>query len=569
MNVFYRVNACLWLSICVCLFSAQISRLSAQVQVAPDRYRIEFTDKAHHNYTIEQPGQFLSERAIQRRIKQNIHITQADLPVSSFYIDSLKRMNIEVLNTSRWFNSATIRCSADKIDQLKEIDFIKQTTAIQKTSIENSTIDAKDNVDTILSKKQELTQNQILSTSSIEHYGMAANQTKMLNGQVLHNNGFRGQDMLIAVIDGDFYKTDELSGFQHLRQQGRLLAIKNFTNATNLWGTNSHGTHVLSIIASDLPGQMVGSAPDATYVLLRSEEVNSEYIVEEDNWISAVEYADSIGVDIITSSVGYSTFNDPTQNHRSEDLDGRTVRTSYAATMAAARGIIVCVSIGNDGNKSWKYASVPADADSIVAVGAVNANRQYAAFSSIGPTADGRIKPDLTAMGQGTAFQTHTGDIISSNGTSYATPLLAGFIACLWQAYPEKNNMEIIEMVKRSADRFSNPDFLYGYGIPDFSKLVGVTHTAYEIVDKPYKISVIPNPYTHTFTLYLSPACHGHIRIRIYSVTGQLLYTRSDHLLEHSAYQCSINESASFAAGTYIIEVYSKAGRMTAKAIKQ
>ena len=206
-------------------------------------------------------------------------------------------------------------------------------------------------------------------------------------------------------------------------------------------------------------------------MLIRSEETGHEYIVEEDNWLSAVEYADSIGVDIITCSLGYTTFDDSIQNHCHIKLDGRTVRTSRAATMAAARGIIVCVSAGNEGNSKWKYISIPADADSIITVGAVYPNGKYVEFSSIGPTVDNRIKPDLTAIGARTSYQNSMGNIVRGNGTSYSTPLIAGLIACLWQANPDKSNMEIIEMAKRSASHFEKPNSRYGYGIPDFSKI--------------------------------------------------------------------------------------------------
>jgi len=279
--------------------------------------------------------------------------------------------------------------------------------------------------------------------------------------------------MFIAVIDGGFYNVKELSAFDSLRTSGRLRGFKNFTpDVKNPLGDNSHGTNVLSIMAAYLPGQLIGSAPDADYLLLRSEEIGHEYIVEEDNWLSAVEYADSIGVDIISCSLGYTTFDDSSQNHHHSKLDGRTVRTSQAATMAAARGMIVCMSAGNEGNSKWKYIAIPADADSIITVGAVYPNGNYAEFSSVGPTADNRVKPDVMAIGARTFYQNSMGNIVTGNGTSYSTPLIAGLVACLWQANPDKNNMEIIEMVKRSASHFDNPNSTYGYGIPDFSLLI-------------------------------------------------------------------------------------------------
>jgi len=466
-NFFIVFISCFWIS---------MSCLYAQIQIAPDRYRIEFTDKNHNAYTICQPQNFLSEKALQRRVCQNIAITQADLPVTDRYIDSLKQMGFEVLNTSRWFNSVTVRCLPKTLEKLVNVPFVKYNPVIQKEKAQDTTINRIFDLESLLSflfRKNEGKDTAAIYAAPVAYYGQAANQVGMMNGQVLHDRGYRGKGMLIAVIDGGFYKVNELSAFDSLRNSGRLREIKNFTpDADYLLKNNSHGTNVLSIIAANLPGRLMGSAPDADYILLQSEEIESEYIVEEDNWISAVEYADSIGVDIITCSLGYSVFDDASQNHRHEDLDGRTIRTSKAATMAAARGMIVCVSAGNDGDTQWKRIVVPADADSIITVGAVDRNGQYASFSSTGHTADNRIKPDLVAMGKEIAYQNSMGYIHTGNGTSYSTPLLAGFIACLWQAFPDKGNMEIIEMVKRSANRFHEPDELYGYGIPDFLKLM-------------------------------------------------------------------------------------------------
>ena len=461
------------------------TRIHAQIQVAPDRYRIEFTDKNHNPYSICQPEMFLSERALQRRARQGIELAEADLPVSYFYIDSLKRMGFEVLNTSKWFNSATIRSLPEEVEKLKRVDFVKHTIHVQREYVQEIGIEVDDDdeeeidIETLLRLFFQIDDDddddefEYHYVDAPSYYGRAAAQIGMLNGQALHERGFRGKGMFIAVIDGGFYKLNELSAFDSLRESGRLRGFKNFTTDTeNPLGSNSHGTNVLSILASALPDELIGSAPDAEYILLRSEEVEHEYLVEEDNWIAAVEHADSIGADMISCSLGYTTFDDVSQNHNKDDLDGRTVRTSRAATMAAARGMIVCVSAGNSGDNQWRIISVPADADSIVAVGAVHPNGRRVSFSSIGPTADNRIKPDLMAIGARTSYQNSMGNIVPGNGTSYSAPLITGLIACLWQAFPEKTNMEIIDMVKRTASHFNDPNQMYGYGIPDFSKII-------------------------------------------------------------------------------------------------
>ena len=452
----------------VCCSLLPATTLHAQLRIAPDRYRIEFTDKNHSAFSVHYPHLFLSQQALQRRARQGIEVTHDDLPVSAVYVDSLKRMGFEVLNTSRWFNSATVRCSPEDLEKLQNVDFIKRTENVKKT--ENQ--ETEPELEHLYSDDDE-DDFELQFDEASSYYGGAAAQTGMLNGQALHQRGFRGKGMLIAVIDGGFFRVNEISGFDSLHVSGRLRGFKNLTpDLENPLGNHSHGTNVLSILAAWLPEQMVGSAPEADYLLLRSEEIGHEYIVEEDNWIVAVEYADSAGVDIITSSLGYTTFDDRSQNHSRQDLDGRTIRTSRAAAMAAARGIIVCLSAGNDGDAYWRTVSVPADADSVITVGSVNRNGKRSSFSSTGYTADNRIKPDLMAMGERTAYQSVMGFINTGNGTSYSTPLLAGFIACLWQAFPEKTNMEIIEMVKSSASHYKSPNALYGYGIPDFFKLL-------------------------------------------------------------------------------------------------
>jgi hypothetical protein len=543
--------------------------LHAQTQVAPDRYRVEFTDKNHSAYTVSLPRHFLSERALQRRTRQGIAVTQADLPVSACYIDSLKQMGFEVLNTSRWLNSATVRCLPGDIKKLENKSFIRHTPAVPKENVQDTVSGREYDLETLFSflfRKENSGEIKSQYAAPVAYYGQAADQVGMMNGQALHNRGFRGKGMLIAVIDGGFHKAGELSGFDSLRRSGRLRGIRNFTPDTDgIWGENNHGANVLSIISANLPGRMMGSAPDAEYVLLRSEETGREYLVEEDNWIAAVEYADSIGADLITSSLGYSVFDDISQNHSHSELDGRTARASQAATMAAARGMIVCVSAGNDGDTHWQRVSIPADADSVLTVGAVDRKGRYASFSSVGHTADMRIKPDLTAMGKETAYQNSMGNINTGDGTSYSTPLLAGLIACLWQACPGKGNMEIIDMVKRSASHFQQPDSLYGYGIPDFSKTEPGKPAA---KNSPYTLSVFPDTATGTFSLFLSPARHGRIHIKISTPSGQQVYSHDGHIAGYNACELQTGENTKFADGMYIIEARTEAGLVISKIVK-
>jgi len=543
--------------------------LHAQVEVAPGRYRVEFTDKNHNAYTISQPQEFLSERALQRRSRQNIAVKQADLPVSDCYIDSLKQLGFEILNSSRWFNSATIRCSPERLEQLIFLSFIKHTPVLKNESIKDTMVYREFDSETPFSfifRNQKVEKTGLKYGAPVDYYGQAADQIGMMNGQALHDRGFRGKGLLIAVIDGGFHKVMDLSGFNSLRNSGRLLEIKNFTpDIESIFGENNHGTNVLSIIASNLPGRMMGSAPDASYVLLRSEETEHEYIVEEDNWIAAMEYADSIGVDLITTSLGYTTFDDVSQNHSYRDLDGLTARPSRAAAMAAARGMIVCVSAGNDGDTNWKYVSVPADADSVLAIGAVDREGCYASFSSRGYTADKRIKPDLVAMGKETAYQNSMGNINAGNGTSYSTPLLAGLIACLWQAFPDRSNMEIMDMVKHSASHFHEPDSLYGYGIPDFSQLAETSSLSFSAKNESYTVSVLCHPSTKSSTLYLSPAKHGRVRIKIKTISGKSVFSHTAYVSNYNGYEMPIKDNAKITAGMYWVKVRTNVGKVCLK----
>jgi len=300
------------------------------------------------------------------------------------------------------------------------------------------------------------------------NYGRAKHQNDMLNLGPLHNKGFTGKGIKIAVFDAGFSGSDTIDVYKNMNAENRIIATWDFVdNQENVFHSHSHGTQVLSTIAANLPGKMVGSAPDASFVLCRTENDNSESLAEEINWLRAVEWVDSIGVDIIHSSLGYSTFDDPSTNHTYDELDGDKTIITKAADMAAARGIIVSTSAGNEGSGSWKYITAPCDGDSVLCTGAVDKYQIRSGFSSIGPTADGRTKPDVVAMGTRTIVAHPNNRIYGSNGTSFSSPIIAGFVACLRQAHPDRSHMDIITAVKMSGDQYALPDPQYGFGIPD------------------------------------------------------------------------------------------------------
>lgn len=436
--------------------------LSSIPMEAQDYYWVRFTDKQGTPYRIEEPQAFLSQRALERRQRQGIAITEEDLPVSPVYLDSLRAIGIQIQHSSRWLNAATIVATPQMLPDIQTFSFVDTVFFVgrfhTKLKKANNSLAFDDSLRTALMADNP--------------YGYGSASLEMLSGDFLHEQDFRGQDRLIAVLDGGFYQADLTPFFDSIRQQKRLIAQYDFVDKDeNVFESASHGTKVLSTMAANVPGLMIGTAPMAQYVLIKTEDVRSEFPAEECHWIAGLEYADSLGADIGTTSLGYSTFTDEAMNYQYSDLDGRRSLASLAAEKAYARGMLLLVSAGNEGYSSWKYITVPADSKHVLAVGATDFKGRKASFSSVGPAADGRIKPDIAGPGvripvSGVdAFQ-----IGSSSGTSISTPIIAGLAACLWQAFPEKTNEEIMNAIRQSASQAETPDNKLGYGIPDFRK---------------------------------------------------------------------------------------------------
>jgi serine protease AprX len=440
-----------------------VSVISAEAQ---NRFVIKFTDKNNTPFSVSSPQDFLSQRAIDRRITQGISISSSDLPVDPSYIQQVAAISgVTVLNHSKWFNSVTIEVTSPALlTTVNALPFVLNSVNVGRYNAHGPKHDKFR-----VKGPERLVTIPALRTTGF-NYGAAQNQAEMININALHDLGFSGQGMIIAVLDGGFQDANTMSCFDSLFLQGRVLATWDFVaNDANVFDDNWHGAAVLSTMAANIPGDMVGTAPHASYILLRSEDVSSEYIIEEYNWASAAEYADSAGADIINSSLGYTEFDDPSMNHTYADMDGNTAPGTIAADMAASKGILVVNSAGNEGNSSWQHIGCPADGDSVLAIGAVDATENYAVFSSQGPSADGRIKPNVAAQGAGTTvYIPGVTPSTQSSGTSFSGPIIAGSVACLWQSYPSKKNMDVIHAVEMSASQYSMPDAFLGYGIPDF-----------------------------------------------------------------------------------------------------
>lgn len=483
-------------------------------QTAPSKYRIVFANKDNTPFTTEAPGYFLSPKALERRQRQRIPLSFNDLPVTPAYIDSLAAAGAKVLNVSKWFNAATIQVFDDlTLDKIAKLTFVRKDYVLKSSG---SSLVRKGATVTGMKKAAEY---------AGFDYGPSWWQTGLHNGQLLHNRGYTGKDITIAVIDAGYNSADVLPVFEKLRVNGQILGSRDFVESgASVFTGPSHGMAVLSIIGGYLPGELTGTAPDADFYLLRSEDGASEFVIEEDNWIAAAEFADSVGADIISSSLGYSEFNEPMQSHTYTDMNGNTARVTLAADLAASKGMLVVVSAGNEGGEPWRYISAPADGDSVLAVGAVDPAKFAAGFSSRGPSSDGRVKPDVMAIGKGTYVASLDGTVRQGNGTSFSAPVIAGLAACLWQANTGASAMELRTAICESGDRFTEPDNDYGYGIPDFNLANILLQVGQENETFANQVNIFPNPFNNVLYLVFKSAIDVPVDVSLYDVTGKELF---------------------------------------------
>ena len=422
-------------------------------------YRVSLTDKAGTPYSFDNPTRFLSRRAIERRKRQGLAIDSTDLPVSSHYISIIQKKGVNIIGQSRWQNTILVRMKdSTLVNGIRQLPCVKACKLVWLSP------------DSITPDKRIDYQSHFEPYDSIpnEIYGTAADQIYNLKGDQLHRAGFLGKGMMIAVIDGGFKNADRIPELQKIK----ILGWHDFVspNDPQLFSETDHGTKVLSIMGAYHPYIFIGTAPKAGYWLLRSEDQLTEQEVEEDYWTMAAEFADSVGCDVINSSLGYNEYDHKWMSYKQWQLDGNTAFVSRSAAMLAQKGIILCNSAGNSGMGPWKKIGVPADADHILTVGAISDidTQRIAAFSSVGPTQDGRVKPDVVALGAPARVISGRGTITSSMGTSFSSPVVCGLVACLWQAMPDKTASEIIEIIRRTGNNYLHPDNIYGYGVPDF-----------------------------------------------------------------------------------------------------
>ncbi len=433
-----------------------------QISVKPDYYLIFFRDKDTSSYDTTHPEIYLSPGAIERRHLFGIRITQQDFPVSHKYIQALRDSGFNVLLTSRWLNAALVHeTDSLKIIKVKNFPFV-DTMGLDRLQ------HPKDTVTEQIKYSVEIDSSVFPQNwKPVYKYGVAMAQDRLIDIPLMHSLGYDGRGVIIAMLDAGYYRVNNFRVFDSLWQNNRILGYYDFVDLdTNVFESQTHGLMALSTIAAQ-GHKFVGTAPGASFYLFRTEDESSEYPIEEFNWVVAAEYADSAGVDIISSSLGYETFDDTTWGYTYQEMNGNYALCTIGADIAASKGIIVVVSAGNSGDSKWHYIDAPADGDSVLAVGATDYNGHPTYFSAYGPSADGRVKPDVAAVGSWTMVIGSEGYPTIASGTSFSAPTVAGAVACLKQAHPHRSNMEIIRALQMSGDHASNPDNRVGYGIPD------------------------------------------------------------------------------------------------------
>ncbi len=542
---------------------------SLLAQIAPDKYYVQFTDKDNSPYSIQNPEAYLSQRAIDRRLAYDIPIDIKDLPVNPQYLLAVKDAGAFILNPTKWLNGVSVQTSDPSvIDAIESLPFVQ---GVVKSPVipGGSSIEKPFFSQETFSRLAPNNNNGTKAFSSFD-YGPSFNQINMLKGDQMHELGYTGEGMIIAVLDAGYDNADNLPVFDSLWNNGQILATHDFVDGGEItFNKHYHGTMVLSTMGGHYPGEIVGTAPYASYVLLRTEDGGSEYIIEEYNWVSGAEYADSLGADVLNTSLGYSEFDDPSHNHTYEDMDGNTTPITIGADIAASRGMAVVNSAGNSGTSAWYYITAPADGDSVYSIGAVNWEGNYSAFSGHGPTSDGRVKPNVVAQGEGAYFASPDGSFIYGNGTSFSSPILAGMVACLWQANPDMNNMDLLNAIQASGTMANNPDDNVGYGIPDFMTAHNIlTFIIGDNIELVSDMMLYPNPFSTSFELSFRTEMNLENRLVLTDLTGRNVFEQH-YKSQQGMNHIKITDLQDIPSGIYFLRMETGNTVKTLKLIKQ
>jgi serine protease AprX len=514
-----------------------------------------FADKEDVATSIANPISIMTQEAIDRKALHNTPIDERDVPVNEDYITQIKNSTgITVYAKSKWSNNVYVRGSQSNIEDLLNLPFV--------TEVEFMDRDLNFAPPTGTTPNKFLIENQ--TNSIIYNYGAAANQTLMLNADFLHEQDFSGEGMIVAVLDAGFPSVNTNPGFSEIINEGRLLGTYDFeSRQVNVDGTSSHGTNTSSDIGGFIQDQFVGTSPEASFYLFVTEYVPSENPVEEAWWVEALERADSLGVDVVNTSLSYRDFDNSAYDYSYEDLNGQTTIGARGANHAFDKGMIMVNSAGNGGSSGFPTVGTPADAPGVFTIGAVDSGGNYVGFSSRGPTVDGRIKPDVMAQGQGSAIINTNGNVDFSSGTSFSSPIMAGAVTCLWQSRPEVPNAQLLQVIRESASLYANPTNEMGYGIPDFEvaynnlQILGIEQ---QLLDEQF--ALYPNPVTTNVNVSF-PKDVNQGEFMLFNVLGaKVLHTtisKSNNTVDLSA----------LVSGMYIVSIQSNNKTNSFKLIKE
>lgn len=507
---------------------------------------VYLADKQNVSASLADPITIITQKAIDRKNAHNVVIDARDVPVNETYISQLKtQTGITVMAKSKWLNAVHVRGSENNIKALVSLSFV-------------SSIDFADKSLNTSKNTQQKRESKFQETFTTFNYGNAANQIQMFHGDQLHLAGYTGTGMTVAVLDAGFPNVNTMSSFQRLRDAGHILGDYDFVNRDDDVFTNTtsnHGTMVLSTMAGYIENQYVGTAPDASYYLFITEDGANENPVEESYWVEAAERADSLGVDVINSSLGYGSFYDNTNyNYAVSDFDGHTAYITKGTNIAFEKGLLVVNSAGNEGNNG---INAPADSAGVFSIGAVDANGNYASFSSVGSAIQPTQKPDVVAQGQA-SYVINENDVIgTASGTSFSSPIMAGGLVCLWQALPNKTNTEIMQLVRESASQYSTPDYFLGYGIPDLKLALNNALLLDDVID----VKLFPNPTVGP--IYVTfPSDETELSVQFYDMLGKQVLS---FFVNDQQKQVDIS---SLSIGIYIAKVQSKNLSKSFKIIK-
>jgi hypothetical protein len=539
------------------------------------RHIIQLTDKRGTPYSFNNPSAYLSPKAIERRNRYGLSLDSTDLPINPAYLDSIRAAGaVTILNHSKWLNQVLVRTTdAAALARINAMPFVKRTSPIAVRPVQ--VVAPEDKFDVQVTDLPRGVNQSLQVSDTYFQYGNSFGQVHIHDGEFLHDNGFRGEGMTVAILDAGYLGYLTNPAFDSIRLNNQVLGTWDFVRSeASVNEDHIHGMYCLSVLAANRPGIMVGSAPRAKYYLFRTEDAATEFPVEEHNWVAAAEMADSLGVDMISSSLGYYQFDDPAFNHVYQDMDGNTTIVTRGADLAAKKGILVSNSAGNSGTTAWRYIVAPADGDSVMAVGAVTVAGQVAGFSSYGPSADGRVKPDVASVGSGTTVANTLGNPRTASGTSFSNPNLAGLVLCLWQAFPEFTNMEIIDAVKRSASQYATPDDRIGHGIPNmrlaYENLLRekIRRDAQQTLGEQY-IKVYPVPFRNAFTALYKARTNGKVSFELIDAAGRrLLVKQLDNTIQGDIYFVPFTGMDRYPSGVYFIRHIDGQGQGVMRIVK-